>query len=471
MKKMNFNISEIKKYKIEIILFLVSFCAQLAPFFIWLHFHPYLLFEDKELFWGTAQNIINHGSFSTNTYSEPDAIRMPGYPLFLGSLYLILFKSMALVLFVQNIIGAITTVLVYRLGKSIFNKKAAVFASIIYIFDPEHLGLSSLIRSEVLFIFFFLLSMIYFLKYIKYFYIRYLIYFSLLLGIATLIRPNSQFFFVVYIFIFFLMAVSKKIAFKKFLTDSVVIIFIVLATLSPWGIRNYVRFGTLQLSPIMGYHLYNNLIIDAQNTVLLRQGGGYEDTNENVKKHIIEIGELLAKELQVPRNTYANFEHQKYFLDKSWLEIKKDPWLYIGAYFRCKINYCFNDASAYFINLLDRGGGGGNPIWNIPSGILFPYVYYGMKFVWLFMWLIIAAGLILECAYWLRKKKDALWIMYVFLLSSIIYFAIPMFCGGPLTRYRFPTDPLIFILFAHFLYFLTGQIKKVRAGRNKINTN
>ena len=162
--------SWIKKYKTEITLFLISFCAQLIPFFIWLFFHPDLLFEDKELYLSVAKNIIKHGSFSTffHVAFEHDAIRSPIYPLFLGLVYTISFKSLALTLFIQNIIGALSTVLVYILGKSIFNKKVGFFASILFIFEAEHLILSSFIRVEIVFIFFFLLSMIYFLKYFRY---------------------------------------------------------------------------------------------------------------------------------------------------------------------------------------------------------------------------------------------------------------------------------------------------------------
>ncbi|MBU1179781.1 glycosyltransferase family 39 protein [Patescibacteria group bacterium] len=453
-----------RKYKTEIILFLLSFCAQLIPFFLWLFFHPDLLFEDKELYLSTAKNIVNYGSFSTffHIAFESDAIRPPIYPLFLALLYLILFKSLALVLFVQNIIGALSTVLVYRLGKNIFNKRVGIVASIMYIFEAEHLMMSSLIRAEILFVFFFLLSIIYFLKYIKYFHTKHLIYFSLFLGIATLTRPNSQLFFVVYIFIFFLAAVSKKIAFKKFLLNSVLIILVFLAAISPWSIRNYIKLGTVQLSPIMGYNLYQNLVHETKGMVLRRQGM----SNEELYKWGAKEWELIAEKLQVPRHKYPSFALQKYWMDEALAEIKKEPLLYIGTYFHCKTIYCLNDASAYFFEKLNKGYDG-KPIINIPDFILFPLMYYGMKFVWAMMWLVVAAGLILESVYFLRKKKDIPWIMYIFLSVSIIYFAMLTFCLGPLTRYRFPTNPLIFILFAHFFYLIAGLIKKRLAAIKK----
>lgn len=453
----------IKKYKIEIVLFLLSFFVQLIPFFIWLVFHPDLLFEDKELYWSMAKNIINHGSFSTFIYSEPDATRVPAYPLFLGLLYLILFKSMAAVLFIQNIIGAATTILVYRLGKKIFNAKIGLFASILYLFEAEHLGLSSLIRSEILFTFFFLLSILYFLEYVKSFHAKHLIYSSLFLGIATLTRPNSQMFFAIYIFIFLLMAIAKKISFKKFLLNSVLMAAIIAATLLPWSARNYIRLGTAQISPIFGVNLYYNLVLEAKNMVLQKQSV----SDKELYAIAVKRSELLAKELGVPRRKYSSVELQKYWLDKSLTEIKKDPLLYINTFFGCKITYLFNDASAYFLSIVDRGYD--NPVIHIPNFLLFPVLYYGMKFVWIFIWLIISIGLIMEfIAYFWRRKKDIPWIMYIFLLSSVAYFAMLTFCAGPLTRYRFPTNPLIFALFAHFLYSLAGETRKKIHSR-KIN--
>ncbi|MBU2530208.1 MAG: glycosyltransferase family 39 protein [Elusimicrobia bacterium] len=451
------SINWIKKHRAEIILFLISLCAQLVPFFLWLFLHPDLLFEDKELYWSTAKNIMNYGSFSTffHIAFESDAIRPPIYPLFLSLLYLILFKSLAIVLFVQNIIGALSTVLVYRLGKSIFSKKVGIVASIIYIFEAEHLMMSSLIRAEILFVFFFLLSIIYFIKYIKYFHTKHLIYFSLFLGIATLTRPNSQLFFIVYIFIFFLVVVSKKIPFKKFLLNSVLIILVFLATISPWSVRNYIKLGTTQLSPIMGYNLYQNLVHETKGIILQRQGMG----NEELYEWGANEWKMIAEELQVPRYKYPSFAFQKYWLDKASAEIKKEPLLYVGTYLHCKTIYCFNDASAYFFEKLNKGYDG-KPIINIPNFILFPLMYYGMKFVWVMMWLVIAAGLILESVYFLRKKKDIPWTMYIFLSVSIVYFAMLSFCLGPLTRYRFPTNPFIFILFVHFLYLIIDSIRK-----------
>lgn len=451
----------LKKYKFEIILFLISFGVQLIPFFIWFYFHPDLLLEDKEAYWMTAQNIIKHGSFSTISYLDPDAVRPPVYPLFLAISYLSLFKNLTLVLFFQNIISALTTVLVYRLGRSIFNKKTGILAAVLYLFEAEHLMMSSLTRSEILFTLFLLLSITYFVKYFKDFHRKDLLFSSLFLGVATLTRPNSQLFFAVYIFIMLLTALTKKIGVKKLALDSVLLLSVFLFTLLPWSLRNYIQLGTVKISPVFEYNVYSNLIVEAKNIFLKKHGG----TNQDIKNRVLEDEKIIAAELKLPRNEYAKLEAQGYFRNRILTEFKKDPRLYIGSYFSCKLTYLINDASAYFISAVNQGYD--TPIWNIPDFIAFPLVYYGMKFAWMIIWLIIAIGLVLELVNFFYHKKEIPWLMDTFLVLSIVYFGMLTFCAGPLTRYRFPTNPLIFILFAHFLYLLIDSVKKARISREE----
>src|SRR4030095_10484807 len=61
-----------------------------------------------------AVNLLQRGIFSLNTQPpfQPDAIRTPGYPLFIAAVYVVVGINPRAVLIVQAILDAITVVLV-----------------------------------------------------------------------------------------------------------------------------------------------------------------------------------------------------------------------------------------------------------------------------------------------------------------------------------------------------------------------
>ena len=92
---------------------------------------------------------------------KPNSYITPGYPLFLSLLYAIFgFKDASPLLQVriaQGILGALTCLIIYFIGKSVKNRKTGFIAGLLYACYPPFIWACSLILTEVAFSFMFFL--------------------------------------------------------------------------------------------------------------------------------------------------------------------------------------------------------------------------------------------------------------------------------------------------------------------------
>jgi 4-amino-4-deoxy-L-arabinose transferase-like glycosyltransferase len=198
----------------------------------------------------------------TLSFDSIGIFRTPLYPLFLAFIYFLFGVKPWVVIIFQFLLNVCSIGLVYVLGKKIFNKQTGIIASALYLIEPYSVFYSSSLLSDGLFTFVFLLSMLLLVYAFENNKIIYLCFSALLLGIATLIRPISQY-FPVFIILFILFFKNFKLSMR--IKSIIVYTLIFLAVLAPWLYRNYSKTNVITLSSLTGGNLlfFNAAITEA----------------------------------------------------------------------------------------------------------------------------------------------------------------------------------------------------------------
>lgn len=187
---------------------------------------------------------FNHGwsdyiPFSHGLYSFPNAgFRAPLLPVFLSFFYFL--KLDFLVPFFIPFVGALSAILIYFLGKSLFNKKAGFYSSIFLAILPLHVIYSGRILTGILFTFFILLTFLSFWKGFEKDDKKYKLFFGFFFALALLSRYTAL--WVAPVFLIYLLVRDKSLKFlrDKGLWESIGIFFLVLV---PWFIYGKIHYG------------------------------------------------------------------------------------------------------------------------------------------------------------------------------------------------------------------------------------
>ncbi len=145
--------------KLLILIFATAFLIRLA--FL-------ITYQDQKLlrneYFEQDTKLYTHMAESLRLHEKPDAVNLKdpnyparliglGYPLFLAALFTIFGKSFLMVRIIQVFLGAITCLLLYWLGKEIFDRVHGIAAAVILAFDPFHIYRTGSILTEVIFVF------------------------------------------------------------------------------------------------------------------------------------------------------------------------------------------------------------------------------------------------------------------------------------------------------------------------------
>lgn len=116
--------------------------------------------------------------------------RAPGYPYFLGLIYTVFSKGYFTPRLVGIIIGALSCILVFFVGKEIFSYKTGVLAGLLSSFYGMLMYFDSMLLSVYLEIFFCLLGLFWMLRWLKTQKNLYILIAGGFWGLATIVRPN-----------------------------------------------------------------------------------------------------------------------------------------------------------------------------------------------------------------------------------------------------------------------------------------
>jgi 4-amino-4-deoxy-L-arabinose transferase-like glycosyltransferase len=227
--------------------------------------HP--LQQDALDYFSYAYNLRHHKIYSkeflqppdSNPQLSPDALRTPGYPLFLAVMvnspptrYLI--KKIA---FWQMVVSMLTIVLAFFLFRRFLLPAATMLAAIFLALSPHLIIFNNYILTETLFCFSLVLTGLAAWGFAK----RPSVWLAALLGgvmgLATLVRPSLQFFPLVAAILVFAGGGLPK---KPVVVPAMLLGFVVI--ISPWYIRNMVTLGRLSDQTLMINFLHHGLYPD-----------------------------------------------------------------------------------------------------------------------------------------------------------------------------------------------------------------
>ena len=445
--------NSVRAFRADIFLFFLALAVQLVIFVITLFWGTggFLWSSDAESYFTLAKNVLQHGGFYVDISWGPSAFRTPLYPLFVAVLYWLVPK-LEFVIFIQNLVGAASVVLVYRLGQMLFSNRVAFLASLLFLFESQRLQVTNQLMSEALFLVFFIPALIFFFRYRSEKRILLIAASAIFLGLATLTKPITQFLpFVMAAFLLFERPLSKT--WRRNGVTAAVFLSGFLIVISPWVIRNGIRFDEWRLSPLGGTNLY---FVNAAHFLQYKakDAGVFKEFQEELTDKALRDLNLNLDRSDWVRQSIRlmEFEYEPYFTREAMRIISADPLAYIGVHAR--------RAAAFFIDSsLSRSASAITfHMPNRPDWIFYPYLYWGGRFVWMGIWLTIAAAFILN---W-RMIKTRTW-HYAFFFTAMLYFAALAAMNWDAPRMRLPVNPLIFLLFAESAFLLLDHLRKKKA--------
>lgn len=457
-------------FKIKLVILSLALAVHLAMFFYLFSvegsaFSNPLAFQpkDSEAYTHVAVNLVKHGIFSVSTSEPylPDPARTPIFSLFLAIGYAIT-GDFFLSLLMNVVIGSLIALVVFEIVLSLFrHRKIALISAVIFTFLPYGIYSSTRPMADTLFTFFFSLFILAFIKIFsedKAGNFQKIILSALLLGLATLTRPVTQYFVVIpFLFLLF----DFRLNLKRRVVSSLIFFFIFAAVLSPWLIRNYVHFNRFFLSSVGKYHLlvsyaepwlaYKDKI--PRNEIHKRMAAYIEEKYGPDAMHNIDFSEILGREalnkiLQAPLS-YAAFHLSSmpvFFLNNDFLLILRQAFKIFPPDFFLAEKILTGDFKGIINSLTNL---------NLPFALIF-LGSYG------FMFLKSVFGAI-GAVFWLRQR----FFLTIFLLSSVLYFALIVGLEGQ-ARFRLPVEPILVIFAAVGIYATHKFLKEKYYARRSL---
>ena len=172
----------------------------------------------------------------TRWITEPYSPRSPGYPVVLAALYVLSARELWLVTFLQAAVGALTVLLVYRLGRPLLGQTLAVAAALWFALHARHMHLSYAFERDVLAVF--LLMLVLHLLVRPFVRTRY----ALVAGVSytVLVHVDPQFLLLLPVLAVFVLFKTRH----GYINIQYLFLFlgVIIVASIPWTVRNYIVY-------------------------------------------------------------------------------------------------------------------------------------------------------------------------------------------------------------------------------------
>jgi hypothetical protein len=166
----------------------------------------------------------------------------PLYPLFLAAIYFVFGANFLAVRLVESLLGAFLCLLIYKIGKRVFNETAGLWAGYLSAVFPHLIFLCGLLYVENLFTLLLALGIWYCLRWQDERRHAHIISASLMFGLACLGRPVV---FAFYPFLALWLMFINRGEWRSKIAATALCAGVTVCTLAPWTIRNYLIFGKI----------------------------------------------------------------------------------------------------------------------------------------------------------------------------------------------------------------------------------
>lgn len=443
----------LKSKRVIIFILLIGLVVRLFFFFILTPWNnqafeqtTHQLHSDAAKYNSLALNI-----WKTNSLKDLGAIRTPAYPLLVAFFYHLFGLGGAWLVFIfQIILDLITIYLVYLIGRQISpSSMVAPVAAFLYATSFPTALYSSLLLTEIPFTFFIALTVWLLIRAFgqpqKSFW--FLGASGLTLGIATLIRPISQYLPIVIVVFWLAVAVYQRKISWRVIGGVALFLFIFIIVISPWLIRNKNLYGYYELSAIQGHALSDYNVTYLKSRI---EGIPFDSSDSCYKRELRLHGNPFAASRNC-RGEAINY-------------ILKNLHYYIPLHLKGTLNIFLGVGRADILYLLGKEIPGrdfmeGNLATRIIEELknsknqyfLVPFLGLRQLLEYLFLLIGITALLAKKDA---RDKK-----IYAILLILFIGYLVLM--PGPVgySRFRIPVVPLYLIFSAYGLMFVINRFR------------
>ena len=245
-----------------------------------------MLLEDAAMYWKT---VTTGQTFLDNTLLEifSQTERMPGYSLFLAAIVIIFGEHFLPVLVIQSVIDSVTCVLIAALGCYVYPKHFGIFGWLAAVW-PNLFIHSGMILGDSLFVFFFVWFLLSFTGLLHKPTIKAAVLTGAALGLATLVRPTTQFIIFLTPLLLPLILIISKIKVREAVFHSLLVFAVSVVCVAPVLMKNHNKYDSFALTSQNGTHLQNWVVSEV---VMLRDGVGREAA---VKQLQTKTGKALA---------------------------------------------------------------------------------------------------------------------------------------------------------------------------------
>jgi 4-amino-4-deoxy-L-arabinose transferase-like glycosyltransferase len=407
----------------------------------------YLLTEDQSLYIQLAQQFIDGGFLGVS----PD--RLPGYPLFIASVYSMFGEGLWGVVLIQVLLDSISCVVIALMAHLIFGKGFLV-AGILSAFNLNMVILSATLLTDTLFLFLFILFLFSLLQYFQNKQFKWLALLVLFISMATLVRPSTSYLLPILLIFLVSWRLWCRDNILKIGTLTVLYLVIVVGLLHSIYQRNYYQYEVAALTSQTGTHLLG-WVVPA--TYQYSGQGSYQDGQQLVRLKLtlaLQRDQLEA----LPQNPFESSLYQT--------NIAKDILFELGF-----LNILKAWAVGSVVNLLAPSVSYAPALRAIehPSfyetkgdGVVEKLFFYIKNSSETFYLLILAVGTIMSVIFTVLVFLGAFKMILVFspviittLLFLVIYF---LTITGPVigVKYRLPMEPILTLFTTYFLneYFI-----------------
>lgn len=442
----------IKKNRLYLIIFFSALLIRLIFFSInFNHNHFNLLdtIHGDDGYYELSQSIL-HGEGMAN-----NPLRPPLWPAMIA--FIAFFTGYWGVFIFEILMASTIPVLGMILTRMLIGEKYEKYTGWLMVISPYPILLSFILYSETPFTFFFLISLIFLFKYIDDRKNKFIIFSTIFLSLAVLIKPTVQFFPII-IPIIILFIFRKEIN-KKLLYQLALYVSIFLLILTPWFYRNHKVFGVWGIGAQPAFNLYVYLVP----TVLSI------DNHTNFKT---EYDRFVKKDNF--DETTINLRTSKFFKEKALAEIKEHKLALVKSTLITLVTFFTHDGMLTFIQY------SGLTITNVihkpailllshPIDLVKTIFQYAqspailiiiMRLIWILISLLFFFGI------YKYIRKEGLKSKAMFAIIIVAYFATTTSINGlgVNARFRVPIEVFIFS-FAVYGFF---AIKRYIESRRKI---
>ena len=308
-----------------IIIFFVALLVRLINLAISDFSPDAMLLEDAAFYWTTVtsgQTFLDNAHLAIFSQTE----RMPGYFLFMAAITGIFGENFLPILVIQSVIDSVTCLMIGALGCYIYPKHWRIFGWLAAIW-PNLIIHSGLILGDSLFVFFFVWFLLSFTSFLDKPKILAAVATGAALGLATLVRPTTQFIILLTPVLLPLILIVSKMKIKEAIFNSFVIFVISVVCVAPLLIINSAKYDSFALTSQNGTHLQNWV---ASEVVMLRDGIGREEAVKLLQakneKALLKLSPsqqnnpFVRSEKQVETALHEIVATPTHIILKSWLQ-------------------------------------------------------------------------------------------------------------------------------------------------------